>query len=55
MSKSGLGKAIQNRLDKKQRAAMGNKAPIFYQETEQNEAEIKKQKMKSVIEQNSLT
>lgn len=32
MSKnSGLGKAIQNRLEKKQRAAVGNKAPIFYQ------------------------
>lgn len=31
MSKSGLGKAIQNKLERKQRAAMGNKAPIFYQ------------------------
>jgi hypothetical protein len=39
MSKgSGLGKAIQNRLEKKQREAIGNKAPIFYQETEQNDA-----------------
>lgn len=33
MSKNGLGKAIQNRLEKKQRTAMGHKAPIFYQET----------------------
>lgn len=55
MSKSGLGKAIQNKLERKQRAAMGNKAPIFYQETEQNDAEIKKMKMKSVLEQNSLS
>jgi hypothetical protein len=31
MSKSGLGKAIQNKLQRKQRAAIGNKAPIFYQ------------------------
>jgi hypothetical protein len=49
MSKSGLGKAIQNKLERKQKAAMGNKAPIFYQETEQNDAEIKKQKMRSII------
>lgn len=49
MSKSGLGKAIQNKLQRKQRAAIGNKAPIFYQQTEQNDAEIKKQKMRSVI------
>lgn len=34
---------------------MGNKAPIFYQETEQNDAEIKKQKMRSIIQQNSLS
>lgn len=33
---------------------MGSKNPVFYQETEQNDAEIKKQKMKSVIEQSSL-
>lgn len=54
MKKSGLGKALQNKLERKQRAAIGDKAPIFYQETEQNDAEVKKQKMKSVLEQNSL-
>ena len=53
--KSGLGKAIQNKIDRKQRVATTGRAPIFYQETEQNDAEIKKQKMKSTIEQNSLT
>lgn len=36
MSKSGLGKAIKNRIEKKQRIAIGSKNPIFYQETEQN-------------------
>ena len=54
MKKSGLGKALQNKLERKQRAAIGDKAPIFYQETQQNDAEVKKQKMKSVLEQNSL-
>jgi len=33
MKKSGLGKALQNKLERKQRAAIGDKAPIFYQET----------------------
>jgi predicted nucleic acid-binding protein len=51
----GLGKALQNKLEKKRFIGSGDKAPIFYQETEENEAEIKKMKMKSVIEQNSLT
>lgn len=54
MSKSGLGKAIMNKIERKQRANMGNKNPVFYQETEQNDAEVKKMKMKSVIETNSL-
>ena len=54
MSKSGLGKAIKNKLERKYRSKIGDKAPIFYQETEENEAELKKQKMKSVVEQSSL-
>lgn len=33
---------------------MGDKAPIFYQQSEENEAEKKKQKMQSVLEQNNL-
>ena len=54
MKKTGLGKAIQKKIDQKQRKDKGNKNPIFYQETEVNEAEVKKMKMKSVIEQSSL-
>lgn len=53
--KGTLGKAIQNKLDRKHRVNVVGKAPIFYQETEQNDAEVKKQKMKSVLEQNSMT
>jgi len=34
----GLGKALQNRLEKKRFVGSGDKAPIFYQETEENEA-----------------
>lgn len=29
--KSGLGKAIQNKIERKQRAPATGKAPIFYQ------------------------
>jgi hypothetical protein len=32
----GLGKALQNRLEKKRFVGTGDKAPIFYQETEEN-------------------
>ena len=31
MSKSGLGKAIKNKLEKKYKTQFGNNAPIFYQ------------------------
>ena len=54
MSKSGLGKAIINRIEKKRQQAVGKKAPIFIQESEENLEEKKKQKMKSIIEQSSL-
>lgn len=30
---SGLGKALQNKLEKKKFVAMGDRAPIFFQET----------------------
>jgi large subunit GTPase 1 len=50
-----LGKALRNRLEKKRFVGTGEKAPIFFQETEQNDAQLKKMKMQSVIEQNSLT
>ena len=32
----GLGKALQNKLDKKYTKGNGEKAPMFYQESEQN-------------------
>jgi hypothetical protein len=51
---SGLGKALRNKLEKKKASNIGDRAPIFYQETEVNEAEIKKAKLKSVVTQNSL-
>ena len=51
----GLGKALKNKLEKKHVKGSGDKAPMFYQESEQNESEIKKVKMQSVLEQNSLT
>ncbi len=51
---NGLGKALKNKLEKKHRPT-GNQAPIFYQETEENAADKLKQKMQSVIEQNSLS
>ena len=46
---AGLGKALKNKLEKKRFAAVGDKAPIFFQESEENEAEKKKQKMQSVL------
>ena len=52
---SGLGKALINKLQRKRFVGTGQKAPIFYQETQENEADKKKQKMQSVLEQNSLT
>ena len=51
---NGLGKALKNKLEKKRFMGSGQRAPIFYQESEVNEAEQKKLKMKSVIEQNNL-
>lgn len=59
MSKSqkwnGLGHALKNKLEKKKFVSTSDKAPIFYQETQQNDADIKKMKMKSIIDQNSLS
>lgn len=53
---AGLGKALKNKLEKKRFIPnTGDRAPIFFQETEENEAEKKKVKMRSVLEQNSLT
>jgi large subunit GTPase 1 len=49
----GLGKALKNKLEKK-RVYVGDNAPIFYQESEVNEADKKKKKMQSVLEQNNL-
>ena len=49
MSKSGLGRAIINKLEKKRHQAVGKKAPIFIQESEENLEEKKKQKLKSII------
>jgi hypothetical protein len=34
----GLGRSLKNRLEKKRFVGTGEKAPIFFQETEQNDA-----------------
>ena len=51
---SGLGKALRNKLERKKYQNLGDRTPIFYQETEVNDSEVKKLKLKSVISQNSL-
>jgi hypothetical protein len=51
---AGLGKALQNRLEKKKYQNTAGSTAIFYQESEENEAYKKKMKMQSVIEQNNL-
>ena len=52
---NGLGKALQNKLERKKFKGYGvDHAPIFYQETEENQDEKKKQKIQSVLEQNNL-
>lgn len=35
---SGLGKALRNKLEKKKMESLGDRTPIFFQETELNEA-----------------
>lgn len=52
---SGLGKALTNKIEKKKYQSMGDRAPIFFQETQENEEEKKKAKMQSMVDQNSLT
>ena len=51
---NGLGKALKHKLERKKFVASGDRAPIFYQESQVNEAEKKKLKMKSVLQQNNL-
>lgn len=52
---NGLGKALQHKLERKKVKGFGvDRAPIFYQETEENQDEKKKKKMQSVLEQNNL-
>ena len=51
----GLGRALKKKLERKRYTGYGERAPIFYQESETNEAEDKKMKMKSVLDQNNLT
>jgi hypothetical protein len=35
---SGLGKALRNKLERKKYQNLGDRTPIFYQETEVNDA-----------------
>ncbi len=51
MSNKGqaLGKAIKNKMQKDKHKLFKHQTPIFAKETEQNDEQIKKDKMKSVL------